>query len=205
MLYYCNINDLVSKNIDNLTPAQLAYKLGYTTMSNIITEYQNNFNEECYKENFLLDIENYSKKNIEESNYNDNSDFSIDLLINFIKCKFKKLLCELNMLKIINYLSIEDPNTKDEKGEACYKILYAKIEWNIIMIKMKLNQIEYEKDEESNANNNIINNNKIKYNKKKSKKIDEKSKNTIFPFLKSILEIQENLLSNKIISKTKFL
>ena len=203
MLYHCNINDLVSKNIDNLTPAELAYKLGFTTISNIITEYQNNFNEEAYKDNFRLDIENFSKKNIEDCNYNDNSDFSIDLLINFIKGKFRKLLCELNMLKIINYLSIEDPNTKDDKEEACYKILYAKIEWNIIMIKMKLNQIEYEKDDEINANNNIIsnnNNNKIKYNKKKSKKIEEKNKNTIFPFLKSILEIQENLLSNKIIS-----
>ena len=202
MLYHCNVNDLVSKNIDNLTPAQLAYKLGYTTISNIITEYQNNFNEECYKNNFRLDFEKYAEKNINDNgdSDNDNSDFSIDLLISFKDCKFKHLLCELNMLKIINYLCVEDSNTKDDKEEACYKILYAKIEWNIIMIKMKLNQIEYEKDDESNAINNVINSNKIKYNKKKSKKIEEKSKNTIFPFLKSIQELQENLFSNKIIS-----
>ena len=203
MLYYSNINDLVSKNIDNLTPAQLAYKLGYTTLSNIITEYQNNFNEECYKDNLRSDFENYFNKNTEDSYDIDNSDFSIDLLINFKNCKFKHLLCELNMLKINNYLSMEDPKEKDEKEEACYKILYVKIEWNIIMTKMKLKQIEYEKDDENNTNNNIIsniNNNKIKYNKKKPKKIEEKRKNTIFPFLKSIQELIENLFSNKIIS-----
>ena len=39
ILYYCSINELNMKNCDNLTPAQLAYKLGYLAISNIIIEF----------------------------------------------------------------------------------------------------------------------------------------------------------------------
>ena len=39
MLYYSDYNDLNQKNVDMLTPAQLAYKMGYISMSNIIMNF----------------------------------------------------------------------------------------------------------------------------------------------------------------------
>ena len=201
MLYYCDINDLASKSTDMLTPAQLAYKLGYITLSNIITEFQNNCNEDGYKDIFLFDIENYksrSNDNNDNSNSKDNN-CSIDLLINYNNCKYKNILYQLRYFKIINHLSLEDLNTNNIEEELLYKKSYIKIEWNIIITKIKLNQIECEKDDEIINNNNTCNNNKIKYNKKKSKKVEEKNKNTICPYLKEIQELNEKISIDKFI------
>ena len=200
MLLYCDINDLSSKNLDMLTPAQLAYKLGYITISNIITEYQNNYNEDDYKGILRLDIENYKKEKNEINKITDNKDntFSIDLLEDYNEYKFKQLLYQLRHLKIINHLSIEDFSNDDE-DDLLYKKSYIKIEWNIIMTKIKLNQIECEKDDENIITNNICNNNKIKYSKKKTKKNEEKNKSTVCPFIKEIQELNENINIDKFI------
>ena len=204
MLCHCDINDLASKNTDMLTPAQLAYKLGFITLSNIITEFQNNYNEDTYKDIFLFEIEKYIsnlKENSENNESSDNIDntFSIDLLVNYNNYKFKILLYQLKYFKIINHLCIEDLNANDTEEDLSYKKSYINIEWNIIMTKMKLNLFKYEKDDENNTTNNTCNNNKIKYNKKKSKKIEEKNKNTIYPFLRQIQELNENITINKFI------
>ena len=201
MLCLCDINDLASKNTEMLTPALLAYKLGYITLSNIITEFQNNYNGGIYKDIFLRDIENFKKEKNENNEYSDNKDntLSIDLLENYTKYKFKLLLSQLKLLKIINHLSIEDLNENDAEEDLLYKKSYIKIDWNIIMTKMKLNQIEREKDDGNIITNNICNNNKIKYNKKKSKKVEDKNKNTICPFLKEIQELNENISIDKFI------
>jgi hypothetical protein len=139
MLCVCDINDLISKNTDMLTPAQLAYKLGYITLSNIIAEFQNHYDGDMYKDIFLHDIENFKKEKNENNENSDNKDntFSIDLLENYTKYKFKRLLYQLKLFKIINHLSIEDLNGNDTEEDLLYKKSYIIIEWNIIITKMK--------------------------------------------------------------------
>ena len=190
LLYYCSIEELNSENCDNLTPAQLAFKLGYTTISNIIIEYQNNFNVEGYKDHFYSTFEVYEKKQTNLLN---------DLLINFKNHKYKEVFYELNELKIINNLVSDNlfSNNNNLEDEIIYKISYLKLEWNIILTQIKIIQYNDEKDSE---NNNKSNNNKInKYNKKKLKKIEEQNKNFIVPFFKTAYEIFENIFSNKYI------
>ncbi len=191
LLYYCSIDDLNMKNSDTLTPAQLAYKLGYITMSNVIIEYQNNFNEEEYKDHFYSSMELYKKKILNLPN---------NLLINFKNHKYKQLLYELKELKIINNISKDDLNSNnnniEKEEEFSFKITYLKLEWNIILIQIKINQNDSEKDIDNNNNKNI-NNNKIA--KKKIKKIEDKYQNAIISFYKSILELFENSFSNKFI------
>ena len=172
MLYYSDYNELSAKNSDNLTPAQLAYKIGYSSMSNIITEYHENFHDEIYKEYFFKNLENYDKSS------------SVDFLVNFRNNKFKNLIYELKEMKIINNLCISDSsyiNTNEE--DINYKITNIKIDWNFLLIKMK--QFEYEQEKDID-NNNIIN--KLgKNNKKKSRKSEDKNKISIYPFIKSHL------------------
>ena len=142
VLYYCSIDDLNMKNCDTLTPAQLAYKLGFVTMSNLIIEYQNNYNEEGYKEHFYSSKEIYEKKVTNLSNH---------ILINFKNYKYKEVLYELNELKIIYNLSKDDLNSnnnniinKDKEEDLLFRISYIKLEWNIILtqFKIQINQLD---------------------------------------------------------------
>ena len=155
ILHYCNLSDFNEKNIDNLTPAQLANKLGYHTMSSIINEIQNNFNEDG-KDNIYKRIE------ISDKAYNES--LSIDLLINFKEKKYRQLLYELNELKIISNLCIEGlvNNTEEDLN---YKISNLKIEWNIILIKIC--EFNYDKELDNNNYNNTNNSKTNKYNKKR--------------------------------------
>ena len=185
MLYYCEYNDLNQKNIDNLTPAQLAYKMGYISMSNIIMEYQENCNDDVYKEYFFKSIENYDRTSC------------IDFLKNFKNYKFKQLLFGIKELKVINNLCISDNYINQNEEDLNYKISNIKIEWNYLLTRIKQSELENEKDNEIISNYNS-NNNKNKNNKKKAKKLDEKNKNSIYPFIKSISEFFENIFSNKL-------
>ena len=187
ILHYSNLNDLYEKNIDNLTPPQLADKLGYHITSSIINEIQNNFNEDG-KDNIFKRIE-ISDKAFEEK-------FSIDFLINFFRKEFRQLLYELNELKIINNLCIEGVANNTEE-DLFYKISNLKIQWNIILIKIC--DFDYDKELDNNNYYNTNNNKINKYNKKKSKKLEEKNKNTIFPYFKAIQDLNENNFSDKII------
>ena len=191
LLYYCGIEELNMENSDNLTPSQLAFKLGYVTISNLIIEYQNHFNVEGYKEHFYSTMEEYEKKIKNLSN---------DLLINFLNHKFKEIFYELNELKIINNLVNDNSpsiNNIEKEEEIIYKISYLKLEWNIILLQMKINENNYEKESESN---NIKSNNKMnKNNKKKIKKVEVKNKNYIIPFFKSAYDLFENIFSNSFI------
>ena len=192
MLYYSEYNELSAKNVDNLTPAQLAYKLGYFSMSNIITEYHDNFHDQIYREYFFKNLENYDKSS------------NVDFLVNFRNNKFKSLFYELKEMKIINNLCISDSSyiNKNEEVLNC-KISNIKIDWNFLLIKMKQFEIEQEKDTDNNIN--IININKQgKNNKKKSRKSEDKNKIAIYPFIKSIYEFYEKnfseILTNSFIS-----
>ena len=119
LLYYCSLEELNKENCDGLTPAQLAFKLGFVTMSNIIIEYQNNFNVEEYKEHFYSVLEIYEKKVNNLSN---------DLLINFSNYKYKQVLYELNELKIISNIPSDNlfsnNNDLEKEEEIIYKIAY---------------------------------------------------------------------------------
>ena len=174
VLYYCSIDDLNMKNCDVLTPAQLAYKLGFNIMSNLIIECHNNFIEERFKEHFYSsqDVFEHSEKNM--SNY---------LLVNFQNYNYEEVLYELNELKIINSLCKDDLNQNDnniinaEKEEdLLFKISNIKLEWNIILTQLKIHQHDLKKDTDINNNKNSIN-----------------------IYYKSILDIFENLFSNKLI------
>ena len=169
LLYYCSINELNMTNNDNLTPAQLAYKLGYVAISNIIIEYQNNFNDKEYKEHFYSTLEIYEKK------INNLSD---DLLMQFKHSKYKRLLYELNELKIIGKL-VNDNNLEKEEL-LIYKISNLKLEWNIILVQIKIHQTEY--------------------NSPKNIKKEDKSNNIISIYFKSIFDIFDNYFSNKLIA-----
>ena len=188
LLYYCSINDLNMKNCDNLTPAQLAYKLGDVAISNLIIEYQNNFNEEGYKEHFYSNLEIYEKK------INNLPD---DLLIQFNNYKYKQLLYELNELKIIDNL-INDNNLEKEEV-IIYKISHLKLEWNIILIQIKICQTDYEKNVKNIDIANVKSKETEKNIKKKFKMIEEKNKNFFIIYFKPIYDIFENYFSNKFI------
>ena len=151
ILYYCTNEDLALKNNDLLTPAQLADKFGFSTMSNIINEYQNNFDEEGYKEHFYKNLEIYNNK---LNNLRD------ELLKNLIEMKYKEIFFELNELKIIYELSndinnnnISNNNNFDEDN-ILYRISLYKINWNIIITKIKLfpNNIPKKNKEKSYLN-----------------------------------------------------
>ena len=186
MLYYSDYNDLIAKNNDMLTPAQLAYKLGYIGMSNLIIEYQDNFQDETYKEYFFKNIEHYNKTS------------NVDFLKNLNDNKFKDMFFKMKEVKIINSLCITDSSYVNKSEEDLdYKISNTKIDWNLLVIKMKHNQFESDKDLE--INKNITNNKAGKNIKKKIKKIEEKNKNTIYPFIKQLYEFNENIFSTKFI------
>ena len=158
ILYYCSKEDLNSKNSDLLTPAQLANKLGLSIISNIINEYQNNFEEEEYKEHFYKNIDIYKNK---MCNLRD------DLLSNLNEMKYKQIFFELKELKIIYELSNDNFNinqaNKNNNNNSnnnnimtedivFYKISLFKIEWNIIICEIKLfpnNNNNKEKDKEN--------------------------------------------------------
>jgi hypothetical protein len=190
LLYYCGFEELNMENSDNLTPSQLAFKLGYVTISNLIIEYQNHFNVEGYKEHFYSTMEEYEKKIKNLSN---------DLLMNFLNQKYKEIFYELNELKIINNLVNDNSpsiNNIEKEEEIIYKISYLKLEWNIILLQMKINENNYENESESNI---IKSNNKMNKNKKKMKKVEFKNKNYIIPFFKSAYDLFENIFSNSFI------
>ena len=160
ILYYCSKDDLNEKNSDLLTPAQLASKLGLSLISNIINEYQNNFEEEEYKEHFFKNIEVYKNK---LSNLRD------DLLSNLNQMKYRQIFFELKELKIIYELSSDNFNINQTNKNnnnsnnnnsmtediVFYKISLLKIEWNIIICKIKLfqNNNNKEKDKENSLHN----------------------------------------------------
>jgi len=141
ILYYCSNEDLSMKNEDGLTPAQLASKLGLSIINSVINEYQNNFNEDKYKEHFYKNYEIYKYK------INNSKE---DFLTNFTNYKYKEILFELKEFQLIyqicndnnnnNILQINKNNNDDSTNEEniLYKISLYKIEWNIILCKIKL-------------------------------------------------------------------
>ena len=184
ILYYSNYNDLNEKNSDMLTPAQLAYKMGYTSMSNLILEYQENFQDEIYKEYFFKNLEHYNKS----SNVNN--------ITNLNNNKFKQIIYELKEMKIINNLCDTTYLNKSEE-DLDIKISSIKIDWNLLLAKIKQYEFEPEKDIEIiNSTNNIKSG---KTNKKKCKKTEDKNKNSIYPFIKLLYEFNQNIFSNKLI------
>ena len=187
ILYYSNYNDLNEKNSDLLTPAQLAYKMGYTSMSNLILEYQENFQDEIYKEYFFKNLEHYNKSS------------NVNYITNINNNKFKQIIYELKEMKIINNLCDTTYLNKTEE-ELDFKISIIKIDWNLLLTKIKQYEFEPEKDFDINMINSINNNKSGKTNKKKCKKIEDKNKNSIYPFLKLLFEFNENIFSNKLIN-----
>ena len=174
VLYYCSIDDLNMKNCDMLTPAQLAYKLGFIIMSNLIIECHNNFIEERFKEHF------YSSQDVFENSVKNLSNY---LLLNFQNYNYEEVLCELNELKIINSLCKDDLNQNnnniinmEKEEDLLFKISYIKLEWNIILTKLKIHIHDLKKDTDIKNNKNSIN-----------------------IYYKSILDIFENFFSNKLI------
>ena len=187
ILYYSNYNDLNEKNSDLLTPAQLAYKMGYTSMSNLILEYQENFQDEIYKEYFFKNLEHYNKSS------------NVNYITNINNNKFKQIVYELKEMKIINNLCDTSYLNKTEE-DLDFKISSIKIDWNLLLTKIKQYEFEPEKDFDINMINSINNNKSGKTNKKKCKKIEDKNKNSIYPFLKLLFEFDENIFSNKLIN-----
>jgi hypothetical protein len=194
------MDELNMKNNEMLTPFQLAYKKGYITMSNIIIEYQKNFNEEEYKEHFYSNLEIYEKK----IQHLDN-----DLLTSFTNYKFKQLFYELIELRIINNMCRDEiysnTNLEKEEEDLLFRISSLKLEYNIVLTQAKMNQIDYEKNSENANNYNNMNNNKLgKNNKKKLKKLE--NKNLVFTSLKSFFDLFENNFTYQfILSYIKFL
>ena len=187
ILYYSNYNDLNEKNSDLLTPAQLAYKMGYTSMSNLILEYQENFQDEIYKEYFFKNLEHYNKSS------------NVNYITNINNNKFKQIIYELKEMKIINNLCDTTYLNKVEE-DLDFKISSIKIDWNLLLTKIKQYEFEPEKDFDINMINSINNNKSGKTYKKKCKKIEDKNKNSIYPFLKLLFEFNENIFSNKLIN-----
>ena len=187
ILYYSNYNDLNEKNSDLLTPAQLAYKMGYNSMSNLILEYQENFQDEIYKEYFFKNLEHYNKSS------------NVNYITNINNNKFKQIIYELKEMKIINNLCDTTYLNKVEE-DLDFKISSIKIDWNLLLTKIKQYEFEPEKDFDINMINSINNNKSGKTNKKKCKKIEDKNKNSIYPFLKLLFEFNENIFSNKLIN-----
>ena len=219
ILFYCTKEDLALKNSDSLTPAQLANKLGLSMINNIINEYQNNFDEEGYKEHFYKNNEIYLNK---INNLRD------DLLNNLNEMKYKRILFELKELKIIYEMSndnnINQANKNNNNNSSIitednlfYKISLYKIEWNIIICKTKLlsyNDLSKEKENSLNYlykliqefyNNNFTNEFILSYinfinqiNQDKKDNFEENNEN-IIPTYKNINKPLEILIYNKII------
>ena len=153
ILYYCSKDELAMKNNDGLTPAQLAFKLGLSVINSIINEYHNNFTEEKYKEHFFKNSEVYENKlyNLKE-----------DFLVNFSNFKYKEILFELKEFKIIYQIcndnnNIIQTNKNNDEENILYKISLYKIEWNILVCRMKLfpEKTEEEKNESKSSLINI--------------------------------------------------
>ena len=165
LLYYSDYNDLIAKNADSLTPIQLANKLGYYNMSNIINQYQENFQDEIYKDYFFNNLEHYDKSN------------NVNFLVNFSEYKFKHLLYELKEMKIINNICISNSSYIKNEEDFDYKISNIKIDWNLLLLKTK----QYGSESEKNIENNItINNNKILKNNKKKGRNQKKKKRILY-------------------------
>ena len=149
ILYYCIKEDLTLKNSDLLTPAQLAYKLGYSMISNIINEYENNFDEEGYKEHFYKNLEVYNNKL-----FNSRDEF----LKNLLEMKYIQIFFELNELKIIYELSNDINNNINQTNKnysnysnnsnnltshnILYSISLSIIDWNILIQIVYLKKIK---------------------------------------------------------------
>ena len=187
MLYYSDFNDLNAKNADMLTPAQLAYKMGYGSMSNLIMEYQENFQDEIYKEYFFKNLEHYNKTS------------NVNYITNLNNNKFKQIIYELKEMKIINNLSDSTYLSKAQE-DLEFKISNIKIDWNLLVTKMKQYEFDPDKDIETNIINTTNNNKSGKSNKKKCKKTEDKNKNSIYPFIKLLYEFNEIIFSNKLIN-----
>ena len=187
MLYYSDFNDLNAKNADMLTPAQLAYKMGYGSMSNLIMEYQENFQDEIYKEYFFKNLEHYNKTS------------NVNYITNLNNNKFKQIIYELKEMKIINNLSDSTYLSKAQE-DLEFKISNIKIDWNLLVTKMKQYEFDPDKDIETNIINTTNNNKSGKSNKKKYKKTEDKNKNSIYPFIKLLYEFNEIIFSNKLIN-----
>ena len=187
MLYYSDFNDLNAKNADMLTPAQLAYKMGYGSMSNLIMEYQENFQDEIYKEYFFKNLEHYNKTS------------NVNYITNLNNNKFKQIIYELKEMKIINNLSDSTYLNKAQE-DLEFKISNIKIDWNLLVTKMKQYEFDPDKDIETNIINTTNNNKSGKSNKKKYKKTEDKNKNSIYPFIKLLYEFNEIIFSNKLIN-----
>ena len=152
MLYYSDFNDLNAKNADMLTPAQLAYKMGYGSMSNLIMEYQENFQDEIYKEYFFKNLEHYNKTS------------NVNYITNLNNNKFKQIIYELKEMKIINNLSDSTYLNKAQE-DLEFKISNIKIDWNLLVTKMKQYEFDPDKDIETNIINTTNNNKSGKSNK----------------------------------------
>ena len=187
MLYYSDFNDLNAKNADMLTPAQLAHKMGYGSMSNLIMEYQENFQDEIYKEYFFKNLEHYNKTS------------NVNYITNLNNNKFKQIIYELKEMKIINNLSDSTYLSKAQE-DLEFKISNIKIDWNLLVTKMKQYEFDPDKDIETNIINTTNNNKSGKSNKKKYKKTEDKNKNSIYPFIKLLYEFNEIIFSNKLIN-----
>jgi hypothetical protein len=129
-------------------------------ISNIINEYENNFDEEGYKEHFYKNLEVYNNKLF---NLRD------EFLKNLMEMKYKQIFFELNELKIIyelsndinnninqtnkNYSNYTNNNNNLNEDNILYRISLYKIDWNIIISKIKLfpNSI-FKKDKEKSLN-----------------------------------------------------
>ena len=225
ILYYSTKEDLTLKNGDSLTPAQLASKLGLSMISNIINEYQNNFEEEEYKEHFYKNYEIYKNK---ISNLRD------DLLNDLHEMKFKQILFELKEFKIIYEMSNDNININQTnknnnnnnnniitEDNLFYKISLFKIEWNIIICKIKLFLIlnnDANKEKENSLNyylykliqefyyNNFTNEFILSYintinqiNQNSNEQNTEENNENIIPTYKNINKPIEILIYNKII------
>ena len=216
ILYFCSEEDLSFKNSDSFTPIQLANKLGLSTISNVINEYQNNFKEEGYKEHFYKNYEIYKNKT-----YN----LRDDLLNNLMEFKYKEILFELKELKIIYELSNDNninqvnKNNNINEDNLFYLISLYKIEWNIIACKIGLYIKENEEKDYSIIflykliheffNNYFTNDfilniisyiNNINQTSKDLNSNDEK----IIPYYQNINRPFELLIYNKIIFYFKF-
>ena len=187
ILYYCSEEELIMKNNDLLTPAQLAFKIGLNKIGFLINEYMNNFCEE-YREHFYKNNEIYRNKI-----YN----LSDDLMHQLELKKYKETFYELKELKILysisnDIINTNNNNNSNKNNNNCnsniteenifYQIGILKLEWNIILMQIYISK---------------LNNNKIQNNKEKNN--DIKSKNNINDLYKIIHEFYIDKLTTKLI------
>ena len=102
-------------------------------MSNLILEYQENFQDEIYKEYFFKNLEHYNKSS------------NVNYITNINNNKFKQIVYELKEMKIINNLCDNSYLNKTEE-ELDFKISSIKIDWNLLLTKIKQYEFEPEKD-----------------------------------------------------------